>query len=104
MNWLEQLAAEWSNFAPGGYAYEVDVLAYDPRTRELHHVEVSGSAASWAHLKRQTVRKFLASKEEFSNDEARMTNKARMTNHKRDARTQGRFQRVVSGACHRSGR
>jgi hypothetical protein len=69
--------------APGGYAYEVDVLAYDPRTRELHHLEVSGSAASWADLKRQTVRKFLASKEEFSNDEARITNKARMTNHKR---------------------
>jgi len=48
------------NFAPGGYTYEVDVLAYDPRTRELHHVEASGSAASWADLKRQTVRNFFS--------------------------------------------
>jgi hypothetical protein len=72
MNWLEQLAAEWYEYrgffvrrndrigrrSTGGYASELDILALDPRSGELHHIEASGSAASWAELQEQTVRKF----------------------------------------------
>jgi len=67
VNFLEQLAAEWYNYQNyfvrtnvrteklphGGHSGEMDVLAYEPHTRELIHIETSSDA--WPLKKREEV-------------------------------------------------
>ena len=61
MNFLEQVAAEWfslrgyfvktnlkfGKLPVGGWAGEMDVLAFHPQIRELVHIETSSDALSW---------------------------------------------------------
>lgn len=72
MNFLEQLAAEWYAYqgffvctnvrfarrAQGGYAGEMDVVAFDPKDKTLIHVETCGDAQSWEQRRQQFQRKF----------------------------------------------
>jgi hypothetical protein len=71
MNFLEQLAAEWYEYSgyfvrtnvrarkrsKGGWDMELDVLAYQPSTNALLHIEASGDADSWAERKSRFLRK-----------------------------------------------
>ena len=71
-NYLEQLAAEWFEYrgyfvrrnirvgprVGGGHEGELDVVAYDPSTSELLHVETSMDADSWAEREKRCLRKF----------------------------------------------
>jgi hypothetical protein len=80
MNFLEQLVAEWYEYAgyfvrsnvrarkrtEGGWGAELDVLAYDPSNGTLLHVETSGDADSWAERKRRFLtKKFMLKREEY---------------------------------------
>ena len=80
MNFLEQLAAEWFEYsgyfvrtnvrarklAAGGWGMELDVLAYQPSTQLLLHIETSGDADSWAERKMRFLeKKFVLSKAEY---------------------------------------
>ena len=80
MNFLEQLVAEWYEYEgyfvrsnvrarkrmKGGWDIELDVLAYDPSSRTLLHVETSGDADSWAARKRRFLtKKFVLEREEY---------------------------------------
>lgn len=80
MNFLEQLAAEWFEYsgyfvrtnvrarkrAKGGWDMELDVLAYQPSTNSLLHIETSGDAESWAERKARFLKKkFILSKSEY---------------------------------------
>ena len=80
MNFLEQLVAEWYEYAgyfvrsnvrarkraEGGWDAELDVLAYDPSNGTLLHVETSGDASSWAERKRRFLtKKFMLRREEY---------------------------------------
>jgi hypothetical protein len=72
MNLLESLAAEWYGYrgyfvrsnvrtgklAHGGYASELDVLAYSPTNGELVHIETSSDASDWSKRKERMERKF----------------------------------------------
>ncbi len=69
MNFLEQLIAEWYAYRgffvrtnirfgkrpAGGYEGEIDVAAFNPRTKHLVHIETSTDADSWAERKK-TIR------------------------------------------------
>jgi len=80
MNFLEQLASEWFEYtgyfvrtnvrarkrAAGGWDAELDVLAYQPSSRTLLHIETSGDAESWKERKhRFLTKKFVFSKAEY---------------------------------------
>jgi hypothetical protein len=80
MNFLEQLVAEWYEYEgyfvrsnvrarkrpKGGWDAELDVLAYEPSTGTLLHVETSGDGDSWAERKaRFTGKKFTLSNAEY---------------------------------------
>jgi hypothetical protein len=70
MNFLESLAAEWYEYtghfvrtnvrtgkrAGGGWDGELDVLAYDPVSKTLKHVELSSDALSWEKRKERFSR------------------------------------------------
>lgn len=72
MTFLEQLVAEWYAYKgffvrtnikfgrrpAGGYEGEIDVAAFDPKTKRLVHVETSTDADSWTERKRRFVKKF----------------------------------------------
>lgn len=72
MNFLEKLAAEWYEyngyfcrtniiFGPlkgGGHIGEMDVVAYDPKTKEFIHIECSSDAWPWEKKKEIFVKKF----------------------------------------------
>jgi len=72
MNFLESLAAEWYGYRGyfvrsnvrteklprGGYAAELDVLAYSPTEGELVHVETSSDALVWPEREKRMKRKF----------------------------------------------
>ena len=72
MNFLEQLAAEWYRYQgylvntnvkfgklpKGGYVGEMDVVAFDPQSRQLVHVETSSDAGSWEVRRRRFAKKF----------------------------------------------
>jgi hypothetical protein len=81
MNFLEQLAAEWYEYAGyfvrsnvrarklpgGGWGAELDVLAFSPGKDELIHLELSGDARSWAERKKEFVeKKFILEDAEYS--------------------------------------
>lgn len=81
MNFLEQVASEWyaiqgyfvrtnvrANRRPnGGWDNELDVLAYDPKTKELVHIETSWDALKWgSRKKRFTEKKFVFSASQYA--------------------------------------
>ncbi len=73
MNFLEQLVAEWYTLqgyfvrtnikfgkrSKGGYAGEIDVVAFKPQTGELIHVEPSMDSNPWLERQERFPRKFL---------------------------------------------
>lgn len=79
MNFLEQLVAEWYEYRgffvrtnirfgkrpAGGYEGEIDVAAFNPRTKHLVHIETSTDADSWAERKRRFVKKFEDAKKHY---------------------------------------
>jgi len=80
MNFLEQLTAEWFEYVgyfvrtnvkarkrvAGGWDMELDVLAYQPATQTLLHVEPSGDAESWAERRDRFMnKKYILSKNEY---------------------------------------
>ena len=72
MNFLEQLVAEWYRYnghfvrtnvrfekrAKGGWAGEMDILAYLPERGNVSHIETSMDADSWTERKRKFKKKF----------------------------------------------
>ena len=72
MNFLEQLVAEWYTYQGyfvrtnvrigkrkgGGYEGEMDVVAFEPKTKVLIHLETSGDAESWEQRKARFQKKF----------------------------------------------
>ena len=72
MNFLEQVVAEWFNLkgyfvktnirfgkgSHGGVKGEMDVVAFQPQTKEFVHVEASNGAASWEKQCETIERKF----------------------------------------------
>ena len=73
-NFLEQLAREWYEYCgyfvrqnvnvgkrkAGGYECELDIVAFNPKTQHLVHVEPSMDADSWANRERRYKKKFAA--------------------------------------------
>jgi hypothetical protein len=73
-NHLEQLVAEWYEYQDyfvrrnvlvgprpqGGYECELDIVAFNPRTPHLVHIEASMDADSWANRDRRFAKKFEA--------------------------------------------
>lgn len=71
-NFLEQLAAEWYEYqgyfvrrnvrvgklAAGGYECELDVVAFNPETKHLVHIEPSMDADSWSIREQRFKKKF----------------------------------------------
>jgi hypothetical protein len=71
-NFLEQLVAEWYEYrgyfvrrnvpvgrrSKGGYEVELDIVAFNPVTRHLVHIEPSMDAESWEIRERRFRRKF----------------------------------------------
>ena len=80
MNFLEQLVAEWYAYKgffvrtnikfgkrpAGGYEGEIDVAAFNPRTKHLIHIETSTDADSWAERKSRFVKKFENAKQYYA--------------------------------------
>ena len=80
MNFLEQMLAEWYEYggyfvrsnvrarkrAKGGWDAELDILAYDPNSGTLLHVETSGDANSWEERRQRFLnKKFMLQREEY---------------------------------------
>ncbi len=79
MNFLEQLVAEWYAYrdffvrtnvkfgrrAAGGWEGEIDVAAFDPKTKHLIHIETSTDADSWPERKKRFIRKFSNAKRHY---------------------------------------
>jgi len=71
-NFLEQLVAEWYEYqgffirrnvlvgrrSKGGHECELDVLAFNPNTRTVVHIEPSMDAQSWADREKRYKKKF----------------------------------------------
>jgi len=80
MYFLEQLAAEWYAYngyfvrtnvkfgkrLTGGYEGEIDVAAYDPKTRELIHLETLAGAESRTETEQRFVKKFQAAEKHYN--------------------------------------
>ena len=79
MNFLEQLAAEWYQFggcfvrtnvkfgrrSRGGWKGEMDVVAYNPNTKEFLHIETSTDASSKVEREARFKKKFKNAKEHY---------------------------------------
>jgi len=71
-NFLEELVAEWYEYkgyfvkrnervgrrAKGGHEGELDVVAFNPETKHLIHVETSTDADSWDNREKRFAKKF----------------------------------------------
>jgi len=71
-NFLEELVAEWYEYkgyivkrnervgrlAAGGHEGELDVVAFNPRTSHVAHIETSTDADSWANREKRFSKKF----------------------------------------------
>jgi len=71
-NYLEELVAEWYEYMgyfvrrnvpierrkQGGYESELDVVAFNPVTKHLIHVETSMDAGSWEQREKRFLKKF----------------------------------------------
>lgn len=82
MNFLEQLAAEWYEYkgcfvrtnikygknanGRGGHIGEFDVVAYDPATKKLTHIECSTDSDTWQEREARFKRKFLTGEENYA--------------------------------------
>lgn len=80
MNFLEQLISEWyaykgyfvrtnikfGKLSHGGWKGEIDVVAYEPKTKEFIHIETSTDADSWDKRKERFCRKFRDAAEFYS--------------------------------------
>lgn len=76
-NFLEQLVAEWYEFRHyfvrrnvkvgkrpnGGYNSELDIVAFNPETKHLVHLEPSMDAHTWEKREQRFQAKFAAGKE-----------------------------------------
>jgi hypothetical protein len=74
VNFLEELVAEWYEYKgffirrnarvgplpKGGYECELDVVAFNPQTKQLVHIETSSDANSWKSREENFTRKFRA--------------------------------------------
>ncbi|MGA2904260.1 MAG: hypothetical protein ABSD98_10540 [Candidatus Korobacteraceae bacterium] len=74
VNFLEELVAEWYEYKGyfirrnarvgplprGGYECELDVVAFDPKTKQLVHIETSSDANSWKTREGRFTKKFEA--------------------------------------------
>ena len=72
MNHLEQLIAEWYEYrgyfvrrnvrvgkrVKGGYECELDIVAFDPHTSKLVHIEPSSDTQTWATREARYKKKF----------------------------------------------
>jgi len=81
MNFLEQLTAEWYEYngyfvrtnikygknakGKGGHIGEMDVVAYDPTTKILKHIECSTDSSTWKERENRFKRKFSTGKEHY---------------------------------------
>lgn len=73
-NFLEQLVAEWYEYqgyflrrnmkvgkrAAGGYEGELDVIAFNPKSKHLIHIETSMDSDSWQTRENRYTKKFVA--------------------------------------------
>jgi len=81
MNFLERLAAQWYEYtghfvrtnvrtgkrAGGGWNGELDVLAFDPASKTLKHVELSSDALAWEKRReRFLTKKFVLEDSEYA--------------------------------------
>jgi len=71
-NFMEELVAEWFEYrgyivkrnervgrrAKGGHEGELDIVAFNPKTNHLLHVETSTDADSWANREKRFSKKF----------------------------------------------
>jgi len=76
MNHLEQIVGEWYEFSgyfvrqnvlvgkrsKGGYEGELDVVAFNPQTKHLVHIEPSLDADSWKRREQRFSNKFILGK------------------------------------------
>lgn len=76
MNFLEQLIAEWYEYkgyfvkrnikigkrAKGGYETEIDIVAFNPKTNHLIHLEPSSDTDSWKIREERYEKKFRIAK------------------------------------------
>lgn len=81
MNHLEQLIAEWYEYqgyfvrrnihvgkrSQGGYECELDIVAFNPSSKELFHIEPSNDADSWGKRELRYKKKFDAGKKYIPN-------------------------------------
>lgn len=81
MNHLEQLTAEWYEYSGyfvrrnirvgkrpnGGYDCELDVIAFNPSTKHLIHIEPSMDAHPWAKREERYEKKFAAGRKHIPN-------------------------------------
>lgn len=82
MYFLEQLLAEWYTYQgyfvrtnikfgkrpSGGYEGEMDVVAFDPKTGTLFHIETSGDADSWRERRLKFQKKFKTAAEYYNSE------------------------------------
>lgn len=82
MNFLEELTAEWYGYkrffvrtnikygknekGRGGHTGEMDVVAYNPETSELTHIECSGDSDTWANREIRFKRKFFTAGKNYN--------------------------------------
>jgi len=82
MNFLEQLTAEWYQYkgyfvrtnikygknakGKGGHSGEMDVVAYNPKTKELTHIECSTETVEKKKIEPKFQKKFYTAKENYN--------------------------------------
>lgn len=80
-NHLEELIAEWYEYKgyyvkrnvmvgkreKGGYECELDIIAFNPETNHLVHLEPSLDADSWSTREQRYQKKFVAGKKYIKN-------------------------------------
>lgn len=82
MNFLEELTAEWYSYkglfvktnikygknetGKGGHTGEMDVVAYNPKTRELKHFECSGDSDTWKSREIRFKKKFSTANKNYN--------------------------------------
>jgi hypothetical protein len=79
VTFLEQVVAEWYAYRgffvrtnikfgrrpAGGYEGEIDVAAFNPKTKHLIHIEASTDADSWAERRKRFRKKFEDAKRHY---------------------------------------
>jgi len=78
-NFFENLVAEWYEYngyfirtnihigkrEKGGYSGEMDIVAFDPKTQTLVHIETSMDANSWKKRKDKLLKTFSTAKKQY---------------------------------------